>query len=290
MNYDDLFELFREDKVSEHGSTLRKVIAAMLRRAKIRLNYKTWMLFDFATTLFMVFTYFLLSFIILPENISKAGYGTSYFVFALVGIAISHYITASLRSLSLTIRLEQFYGTIETVLSTPTDFIVLFLGDLLYYFAYSSIFLAIILPMGLILGANLVINAETILTLIILIILLMISNLPIGILSAAMVLKYKQGNPIGWALTWINQFFGGTFFPITILPEFLRFISLGLPLTYSLDAIRYSLIWGANILHERVLMDATMMILYAIIGYPIAVKVFRKIYDEARRTGKLGIY
>jgi len=248
------------------------------------------MLFDFATTLFMVFTYFLLSFIILPEDIVKAGYGSSYFTFALIGIAISHYITASLRSLSLTIRLEQFYGTLETVLSTPTDFVVLFLGDLMYYFTYSSLFLVIILPLGIMLGANLIINLETLITLIILILLLMISNLPIGILSASMVLKFKQGNPIGWALTWINQFFAGTFFPITILPSFLRIFSLALPLTYSLDAIRFSLIWGVSILNERVLLDVLVMILYVIIGYPLAVKVFRKIYDDARKTGKLGIY
>ena len=290
MSVDVVLGLFEEKPVSGNVSTIRKVIAAMIRRAKIRLNYKTWMLFDFATTLFMVFTYFLLSFIITPEDIARAGYGSSYFVFALIGIAISHYVTASLRSLALTIRLEQFYGTLESVLSTSTDFIVLFLGDLLYYFLYSSLFLVIILPLGILLGARLIINLETMLTLIVLIILLMVSNLPIGIISASMVLKYKQGDPVGWALTWINQFFGGTFFPIILLPGFLRVVSLGLPLTYSLDAIRYSLVWGVGLFNERILFDAIMMILYAIIGYPIAIKVFRRIYDGARKEGKLGMY
>jgi len=290
MSIDALIELLSEPKKVEDTNTFRKIWAAMIRRAKIRLNYKTWMLFDFATTLFMVFTYFLLSFIILPEDISKAGYGSSYFTFALIGIAISHYITASLRSLSLTIRLEQFYGTLETILSTPTDFVILFLGDLMYYFLYSTIFLIIIIPLGLLLGANLVMNVITLITLVILIVLLMMSNLPIGILSAAMVLKFKQGNPIGWALTWINQFFAGTFFPITILPSFARLFSLALPLTYSLDAIRYSLIWGVSILHPRVLSDAIVMIIYSVVSYPIAVKVFKKVYDDARRKGSLGIY
>jgi len=290
MSVDVVIELFKDKKVSGNVSTIRKIFAAMIRRLKIRLNYKTWMIFDFATTIFMVFTYFLLSFIILPEDISKAGYGSSYFSFALIGIAISHYITASLRSLSLTIRLEQFYGTLESVLSTPTDFIILFLGDLMYFFFYSSIFLLIILPLGILLGAGLIINAETLLTLLVLVVLLMISNLPIGIVSAAMVLKFKQGNPIGWALTWINQFFAGTFFPVTLLPDFLRVFSLALPLTYSLDAIRYSLIWGVGLLNERVLFDVAIMLIYSIVGYPIAVKIFRKIYDDARKTGKLGIY
>lgn len=290
MSLEEVLGLFRDKKEHAKVSSVNKVIAAMLRRAKIRFNYKTWMIFDFASTLFMVFTSFLLSFIILPQDIAKAGYGYSYFDFALIGIAISHFITASLRSLAMTIRLEQFYGTLESVLSTPTDFIVLFMGDLLYYFLYSLIFLIIILPAGILLGSGIVINAWTILTMLILIMLLVIANLPIGIVSAAMVLKFKQGDPIGWALTWINQLFGGTFFPITILPGYLKIISLGLPLTYSLDAVRYSLIWGVTLLDSRVLFDAIVLVIYAIIGYPIALKIFKWIYNEARREGKLGIY
>lgn len=289
MSMEEVLNLFQE-KSSGKVSSVYKVYMAMLRRAKIRFNYKTWMLFDFATTIFNVFTYFLLSFIILPQQVVAAGYGESYFTFAVIGLAVSHYITAGLRSLARTIRLEQFYGTIESVLSTPTDFVILFLGDLLYYVLYSSIFLIIILPLGIMLGAKIVVNIYTLLTLIFLVLLLVLSNLPIGILSAAMVMKFKQGDPIGWALTWINQLFGGTFFPITILPPSLRIISFGLPLTYALDAIRYSLIWGVTIFHPRVLMDTLAMIIYTIVGYPIAIKVFRIVYKGALKEGKLGIY
>ena len=290
MDVDYMVELMATRETGVGVSVFRKILAAAIRRAKIRLNYKTWMLFDFANTIFMVFTYFLLSFIIMPEDIARAGYGLSYFAFALIGIAISHYVTASLRSLSMTIRLEQFYGTLETVLSTPTDFIVLFIGDLLYFFVYSTVFLVIILPIGLYLGAPIVISPKTVLTLILLIILLILSNLPIGILSAAMILKYKQGNPIGWALTWINQFFAGTFFPITLLPSYLRVISMGLPLTFSLDAIRYSLIWGVGIENPRILLDIAIMLIYSGLGFPLSVRIFRRIYDGVKKSGSLGIY
>ncbi len=286
---EEIVALLRTNEIGK-TSVVSKILAAFLRRAKIRLNYKTWMLFDAASTLFMVFTYFLLSFIILPEDIMKAGYGYSYFNFALVGIAISHYLTAALRSLSFTIRLEQFYGTIESVLSTPTNFIVIFLGDILYYFLYSTALLFLIIPIGLALGATLVINLNTILTVMVLIILLILSNLPIGLVSAAVILKVKQGNPIGWALTWINQFFSGTYFPIHLLPSFLIAFSLGLPLTYSLDAIRYSLIWGVGLLHPRILYDVEVMIIYTLIGNPIAVKIFQWSYNSVRRTGGLSIY
>ncbi len=289
MSVEEALEIFKS-KVSGQVPFREKVLASMIRRAKIRLSYKTWMIFDFANTFFMVLTYFLLAFIITPEDISRAGYGPSYFAFALIGIAISHYVTASLRSLSMTIRLEQFYGTIESILSTPTSFIVLFLGDILYFFLYSTIFLVLILWLGLFLGASIILNLDTALTLCVLIVLLMLSNLPIGIASAAMILKFKQGNPIGWALTWINQFFAGTFFPITLLPTELRAISLLLPLTFSLDAIRYSLIWGVNLLHPRILSDVIYMIIYAVVGYPIALKIFNIVYDDARKRGELGTY
>ena len=290
MSIDDVVSSMKSGGRLSTVSVVRKIWAATVRRAKIRFNYKTWMLFDAANTVFMVFTYFLLSFIIFSEDIARAGYGNSYFTFALIGIAVAHYITASLRSMSLTIRLEQFYGTLEAVLVSPTDFIVLFIGDILYYFLYSTIFLIIILPLGIFLGAKLVINFSVLVSLILLIVLLMLSNLPIGILSAAMVMKFKQGNPIGWALTWINQFFAGTFFPITLLPNSVRLFSLLLPLTYSLDAIRFVLIWGVGIANFRVLVDIIIMILFAVIGYPISVKIFAKIYDNVRRKGSLGVY
>lgn len=290
MSVDEVVSVLTARKNKGNVSVIRKIWAATIRRAKIRFNYKTWMFFDAANTVFMVFTYFLLSFIILPRDIARAGYGYSYFTFALIGIAVAHYITASLRSMSLTIRLEQFYGTLESILVSPTDFIVLFIGDILYYFLYSTIFLIMILSLGILLGAKLILSFSVILTLVLLIILLMLSNIPIGIISAAMVMKFKQGNPIGWALTWINQFFAGTFFPITLLPGQVRLISMLLPLTYSLDAIRYVLIWGVGLSNLRVLMDVVVMILFAIIGYPISVKIFAKIYDGVRKKGSLGIY
>jgi len=284
-----LFEVLMEEG-GEPPSLLSKIYYAFLRRLKIRLNYKTWMLFDAASTLFMVLTYFLLSFIITPEDIAKAGYGTSYFTFALVGIAVAHYLTAALRSLSFTIRLEQFYGTLESVLSTPTSFLVLFIGDIMYYFLYSTALFLLIVPLGIVLGAQLVLTVETVLTTMLLLVLLILSNLPIGLVSAAIILKVKQGNPIGWALTWINQFFSGTFFPIHLLPSSILLISYGLPLTYSLDAIRYTLIWGANLLHSRVLWDTFVMIIYTIVGLPIATIIFQWAYNDVRKSGNLSTY
>ena len=286
---EEVFKVLTEEGGSP-PSTLSKIYYAFLRRLKIRLNYKTWMLFDAASTLFMVFTYFLLSFIITPEDIAKAGYGSSYFTFALVGIAVSHYLTAALRSLSFTIRLEQFYGTLESVLSTPTNFLVLFIGDIIYYFLYSTVLFLLIIPLGIALGAQIVVTFDTAITTAILLILLILSNLPIGLVSAAIILKVKQGNPIGWALTWINQFFSGTFFPIHLLPQEILVISFGLPLTYSLDAIRYTLIWGVNLLHPRVLWDVTVMVLYTLVGLPIATMIFQWVYNDVRKTGNLSTY
>ncbi|MCR8487851.1 MAG: ABC transporter permease [Crenarchaeota archaeon] len=289
MRVEEVLEVIGS-KESGSVSPWDKVIIAMIRRAKIRFNYKIWIVFDFANTFFMVLTYFLLAFIVKPESISQAGYGQSYFTFALIGIAISHYVTASLRSLSITLRFEQFHGTLESVLSTPTSFIIIFLGDVLYYFLYSTAFLVLIIGIGLALNAALVINLETILTLSILVILLVLANLPIGIISAAMVLRFKQGDPIGWLITWINNLLSGVFFPVLLLPTQLRFVSLLLPLTFSLDAIRYSLIWGANLLHSRIIRDILYMVIYIVVGYPISIKIFSIAYDSVRKRGELSAY
>jgi len=271
-------------------NTLKKIWWVALRRGKIRWNYKLWMIFDFASTIVMILTYFFISFIIIPDELVKAGYTRDYFTFALIGIAFNHYVSSSIRGLARTLRFEQYFGTIESILSTPTSFVVIFAGEMLFYFMYSTAFLISAIAVGIVLGAKFVITPYTIITTIILVILMVLSNLPIGILSAAMVLKFKQGNPIAWALTWINYFFSGTYFPIHLLPIQIRLIALALPLTFSLDALRRTLMKGDTLITTVVLTDAAILMIFIIAILPLTSLIFKKVYNQARKTGTLSQY
>ena len=288
----DCTEVFRalELENEKPPSTFSRIYASFLRRAKIRWNYKVWIVFDFASTIISIFTYYLLSFIVTNEQIVFAGYAGTYFAFALIGVSFDHFISASIRSLGRTLRLEQYYGTLESVVSTETSISTVFLGDFFYYFVYSIIFMIVGLSLGYVLGAGIILNIPIILQSAVIIILMVLSHLPIGLLSAAMILKYKQGNPISWALTWINQFFSGAFFPIHLMPHYLRVISYVLPLTFSLDALRRVFINGESIFSVYVSEDILFMTVYSLIMLPLAFFIFNKMYNNVRKEGTIGAY
>lgn len=66
---------------------------------------------------------------------------------------------------------------------------------------------------------------------------------------------------------------GGTFFPIDAFPKWLQPVSKALPLTYLNDAMRKVAFEGHNLWDLRT--DILVLILWGVIGYFIAVKVFK---------------
>src|SRR6202011_6075495 len=55
----------------------------------------------------------------------------------------------------------------------------------------------------------------------------------LGIFSASYVLLFKRGNPAKWLLLSVSNVAGGMLFPISILPEWLRFVARLNPVTYA---------------------------------------------------------
>jgi ABC-2 type transport system permease protein len=72
----------------------------------------------------------------------------------------------------------------------------------------------------------------------------MATTMTLGILSAAFVLVLKQGDPVIALYGLANGLLAGVFFPREVMPAWLQAISLALPFTHGLDAIRIVLQGG----------------------------------------------
>jgi len=120
--------------------------------------------------------------------------------------------------------------------------------------------------------------------------LLIASHMAIGVLSAGVIMKTKQGNPLTWAFSWMTQLVSGVFYPLKILPWYLEWVGKIFPLTYSLDGIRLCLQGGQTLVSPAVLSDAVNLVLFTAIATPVALYVFKMGYDAARRDGSLGQY
>jgi len=112
----------------------------------------------------------------------------------------------------------------------------------------------------------------------------------IGVMSAGIIMKTKQGDPLTWAFSWITQLVSGVFYPLKLLPWYLEWVGKIFPLTYSLDGIRLCLQAGQDLSSPAVFSDAVNLIIFTGIAVPIALYVFKKGYDAARRDGSLGQY
>lgn len=265
--------------------------AFVVRGFHIWWSYKLWVLLDVVGMASMVTVYFLLSFIVTPRQVAAAGYGPSYFAFALVGIAYSQFVWASVQSLSRSLREEQWMGTLETLYASAKSFASVLFGESVYRFLEAALFLLLAFGTGFLLGAPaFAASGPAVATAALLTLLLVTSHLVFGLLSAAIVIKVKEGDPVVWAFTWGNNLLAGVLYPLAVLPGWLQAVAWGFPLSHALDGIRRSLLGGETLASPAIQSDATFLVLFSIIGLPLAYGVFRLSAWNVRRRGEMGHY
>jgi ABC-2 type transport system permease protein len=106
-----------------------------------------------------------------------------------------------------------------------------------------------------------------------------------GILSAAVVLVVKKGDPIAWLFGGASSLLAGVYYPISVLPDWLTPLSRILPMTYALDAMRLAMLKGYSLYEVR--FDVLVLFGFAIILTPLAFLVFRKALKRAKKEGSL---
>ncbi|MBS7639111.1 MAG: ABC transporter permease [Candidatus Bathyarchaeia archaeon] len=291
MDIERLIEIISEDIPRRKTPIYRIVLSFITRDFKVWWTYKFWLLLDISGIILFVITYYLFSLITTAQQIYEAGYMTGgYFTFALIGIAFQQYVHFAVQSINESIREEQWNGTMETILSAAIDFKIFLLGEVCFSFIVSSALLLMSLLVGIILGAEFYATPSSILTAVILTILLIASHMDIGILSAGVIMKVKQGSPVTWAFSWLSQLVSGVFYPLKLLPWYLEWVGRAFPLTYSLDGIRLCLQSGKDLTHPTIISNIISLIIFIFIATPIALYIFKVGYDAARRDGSLGQY
>lgn len=123
---------------------------------------------------------------------------------------------------------------------------------------------------------------------IILLIITMISLSGIGLLSAGFIVITKKGDPVSWVYSFLTGMFSGIYYPVEILPKWLRGISYILPTTYAMDGLRKTLINGYSL--YQIKEDIIILIIMTIIILPIGMYWFKNSFDKARKYGTISQY
>jgi ABC-2 type transport system permease protein len=261
-------------------------MSALFRRdLAVARSYRAAFLLELFETLFGVAGFYFLSrFIASPQLERALPQGTSYFSFALVGLAFFDYLSVALRAFDEGLQDARQNGTLEHLLVTQTSLPVILAGSILYPFVLLSLRTAIYLGWGAALfcfplreanwpGALLVLAAS----------ILAFSGL--GILSASYLLVFKRGNPVNWALLGLSSVVGGMMYPVSALPVWLQYVARMIPVTYALEGMRAALLGHATVIELWPSLAA--LLIFAVLLLPISFATFSWALRRTKITGTL---
>lgn len=215
-----------------------------------------------------------------------AGEGGQYFAFVLVGMITLNYLADAVQSLPGAIRGGVNTGTLEALLSTPASLPSLLGGLTAYDFIWTSIRAAIFLLAGWVLGAEYA--WDRVLSAVGILLLIVLSYLPFGLLTAAMVLAFRTTGPLPRLVLLLSGLLGGVYYPTTVIPSWLQHVSDAIPLTYGLRALRQVFLEGMPL--AAVTMDLAILAAFTAVLLAVSLWAFASALQYARRTGTLAQY
>jgi ABC-2 type transport system permease protein len=259
-------------------------ILALIRRdySYIR-SYPLVLSFDIGYGLIDLLIYFFISRTFSGVSSADLQGAPSYFAFVLVGIVITLVISAASAELAQRLREEQFTGTLEILVAQPVTSVEIALGTAGFPFAFAMARGLVYLLVGTtLLGVGLP-NADWP-GFILIVLATAAALLGIGLLIAAAVIVFKR-QAIGGLVSVALGFGGGAFFPLSVLPDWLRHIGELLPTYFIFHGARAALFrgegWGT---------DLGALVASAVVLVPLSLIAFSRALEFARRSASLGQY
>ena len=266
---------------------LKKMAAFLRRDFQYAVSYRFAFIMDVVSILSAVFLWYFISKIARPETISDLGQGHNYFEFAVVGLAGLHFIYASLKSFSDKIRREQLFGTLESMIVTPTGLQTIVFSSALWDFVMASFRLVCYLFFGWLIF-DLPVRPEGVLSMLVVLVLSCLALSGAGVFAAGVIMVLKRGNPITFLMMVGVGMFGGGLFPVQVLPGFIRWIADIFPPYYALSALRRAILYGDS--PVDLLPQLGVLALFALIFLPPGLFFFRWAVERARKEGSLVQY
>jgi ABC-2 type transporter. len=154
----------------------------------------------------------------------------------------------------------------------------------LWNMLFATVETALSIGMG-ILFFNVQFSAANILSASVIIILTIISFSSLGILSASFMIIFKRGNPVGWVLNTLTGLFGGVYFPVSVMPEFLQVIARFFPVTYAIRALQLAVYRGYSL--SQLTAECGILLMFCLVLVPLSLAAFNYALTQNRRNGSL---
>ncbi len=209
-----------------------------------------------------------------------------YFAFVLVGTVAMSFVINAVQTLPNQVSGAITTGILEALLSTRAPLRSILAGLSGFDFVWTAVRGLFLLLIGWVLGAQLawgqIFEAG------IVVILLIASMLPFGIVSAALMLAFRTSGPLPSAVLFVSAALGGVYYPTTVIPSWIELVSDFVPLSYALRALRRVLIRGESLMAVRG--DLIILIASTVVLLVVSSILFQIAFRYSKRAGTLTQY
>ncbi len=228
--------------------------------------------------------YFFISRVVGPDPAADLQGAPSYFAFVVAGILLSLMIGSATGEIASRIRDEQLTGTLELLCAQPLRSGQLALGYAAFPIAYAAARVTVYLVVA-VLVFDLGTEDTDWVGVVVMLAVSALAFFGLGVLAAAAVLAFKQGEGVVDAGVFAMTFVSGALFPLSVLPGWLEAIGRVMPTSFAFEGLRDALFvgggWGT---------EAVILLAIAAVGIPASVWVFARALRHAKRRGNLAEY
>ena len=213
---------------------------------------------------------------------------TNFILYMVIGSVIFSVVSFSMWFFGFFIRREQQSGTLEAIYLTTTSRATLLVGTSMYVAFRSSMYgIVSLILVSLLFGLN-PLQGDVFLALLFLV-LGLVPIFGMNLFFGSLILKYKDVGSMISLLQWVVSFLMGMYFPVTVLPVFIRTISALLPPTWVVNGVRASLL-ETSFLLDGWYMDIGVLIAMWFIIPAIGFYIFTKIENNLRKNQGIGTF
>jgi ABC-2 type transport system permease protein len=257
--------------------------AIMRRDAILFVSYRTQLVSQVLGPLFAIALFYYISHLLTVKHLHSPG---GYFGFVIVGLVVVEILTLSLGIMPMSARQELVSGTIERFLVSAHGPVNGILGTMLFPLcnAFFSGALTLVLA-ALVFGLPL---AATSFLAIPVALLGVIAFMPFALFLVALVLAFKQIAGASQFVVSGIAIVGGLYFPIVLLPGWIRWASEAQPFTPATDLMRHLLV-DTPLAHPAGV-ELLKLVGFAAVLLPIGLMMLRASIRHGQRTGTVAEY
>jgi ABC-2 type transport system permease protein len=259
-----------------------QAVAAVLRRDwLITISYRTRFVTHLLSVFFSLTLFHFISQLVRVSSFSKPG---AYFAFAVVGLITLQVLNSTLQVPPGTLRGELVAGTFERFVLSPmgglNGILAMMVFPLLYALASAVVMLIFA---GIVFGVHL--HWATLPLIVPIGVLGALSFAPFGVLFLAAVLLSKQAITGATFLIAGISLIAGLYFPVSLLPAWMRWLSDVQPFTPAVDLMRHVMV--ATQLHQAAGIELIKVVGFTVVLLPVSVWVLGVALRFSRRRGTI---